>query len=92
MPHNDPDNTDAQNRRRMVGYRPAFRAVIVRAPSVFSTVILNTPVSQLAFSLSSGPVSLGLLEAIDRTDIDIRWDETGQPSADTGSDASVEVG
>ena len=42
MLRNDLDHTDAQSRRRTVGYRPAFRAVIVHAPSVSYTVILIT--------------------------------------------------
>jgi Cobalt transport protein len=58
-------------------------AAIVHAPSVFYTVILITSVSQLAFSLFSGPVSLGLLRAIDGTGIEMRGAETGQPPADT---------
>ena len=58
-------------------------AVIVRAPPVLYTVILITSISQLAFSLFSGPVSLGLLRAIDRTDIEMRGGETGEPPADT---------
>jgi len=54
-------------------------------------VILITSVSQLAFSLSSGPASLELLRAIDRTGIEMRGEETGEAPADTRSDARFDI-
>lgn len=63
-------------------------AVIVDAPPLFYTVILATSISQLAFSLFSGPVSVGLLRAIDRTGIELRSGETG---ATGETPASTEV-
>jgi hypothetical protein len=54
-------------------------ALIVHAPRLFYAVILATSVSQLAFSLFSGPVSVGLLRAIERTGIELDAGETGEP-------------
>jgi hypothetical protein len=59
-------------------------ALIVGAPPLFYAVILATSISQLAFSLFSGPVSFGLLRAIDRTGIQMRGTATGESPAGTG--------
>lgn len=61
-------------------------ALIVGAPPLFYAVILATSISQLAFSLFSGPVSVGLLRAIDRTGMEMRGERTEEIEETEGTE------